>query len=183
MKNWFELRLWSLTDLDAIAIIDADSIVLGDLTHVFKLPTDFAWAPDAGPGVDYEEGAFMFVRPCAAVADHMMALALNNKRLHFENRWAEQSFIEWYNRYSGLRLDSMYCCDPELLRKTHNRTAGGADPLLLHFAFNKPFEITPADHRWEWMCYRPQLAEQARRADAERQHIATSHHHRIGRSL
>jgi len=99
----------------------------------------------------------MFVRPCAAVADHMMALALNNKRLHFENRWAEQSFIEWYNRYSGLRLDSMYCCDPELLRKTHNRTAGGADPLLLHFAFNKPFEITPADHRWEWMCYRPQL--------------------------
>jgi len=56
MKNWFELRLWSLTDLDAIAIIDADSIVLGDLTHVFKLPTDFAWAPDAGPGVDYEEG-------------------------------------------------------------------------------------------------------------------------------
>ena len=45
-----------MTDFDAIAIIDADSIVLGDLTHVFKLPTDFAWAPDAGPGIDYEKG-------------------------------------------------------------------------------------------------------------------------------
>jgi len=45
-----------LTEFDAILIVDSDMIVRGDLTHLFKLPTDFAWSLEAGPGIDYESG-------------------------------------------------------------------------------------------------------------------------------
>ena len=76
---------------------------------------------------------------------------------HDTSKRPNESFQHRYTRHSGLKLDSMYCCDGEMLRKTHNRTAGGSAPLLLHLGFNKPFDIGPEDHRWEWMCYRPKL--------------------------
>lgn len=42
-KNWFKLRIWGLIDFDAIIYLDLDTSVQGDLTHLFQLPTAFAW--------------------------------------------------------------------------------------------------------------------------------------------
>jgi len=47
-KNWFKLRFFGWTEFDALIILDSDCTVRGDLTHIFKLPTDFAWALEAG---------------------------------------------------------------------------------------------------------------------------------------
>ena len=46
--NWAKLRAWQWEDWDALIMLDADMVVLGDLTHLFALPTDFAWAPLQG---------------------------------------------------------------------------------------------------------------------------------------
>jgi hypothetical protein len=134
----------------------ADMSVLGDLTHLRTLPTDFAWVPFQAPykwwhnkgaqtslpkrgglegvaplvtsegtaavvGLDSRcvdtaersnsssrclatapqqrcvvpAGGFVFLRPCRAVYDHMVALATNEERLQFSDLHAEQTFISW----------------------------------------------------------------------------------------
>ena len=37
-----------MTEFEAILVVDTDAIVMGDLTHLFNLPTDFAWALESG---------------------------------------------------------------------------------------------------------------------------------------
>ncbi len=49
--NWLKLRAWELQEWDAIVLLDADVTVLGDLTHIFSLPTDFAAVLDNGKTV------------------------------------------------------------------------------------------------------------------------------------
>ena len=39
----------------------------GDLTHLFALPTDFAWSLEAGPGIDYESG--VCILQCLQIID------------------------------------------------------------------------------------------------------------------
>ena len=42
------MRVWEQEQWDGIIMIDVDVTVLGDLSHLFKLPTDFAAVPDNG---------------------------------------------------------------------------------------------------------------------------------------
>lgn len=46
--NWVKIRVWEQEQWDGIIMIDVDVTVLGDLTHLFHLPTDFAAVPDNG---------------------------------------------------------------------------------------------------------------------------------------
>lgn len=48
MLNWVKIRVWEQEQWDGVIMIDVDVTVLGDLTHLFKLPTDFAAVPDNG---------------------------------------------------------------------------------------------------------------------------------------
>ena len=41
-KNWIKLQLWNMTEYDGLMWLDADTVVLEDLRHVFQLPTAFA---------------------------------------------------------------------------------------------------------------------------------------------
>lgn len=43
--NWMKLRAWELIEYDALIMLDVDTAVFRDLSHLFSLPTDFAWAP------------------------------------------------------------------------------------------------------------------------------------------
>ena len=40
------MRLWELTDFDAVLYVDSDVEVLGNVAPAFDLPTDFAVAMD-----------------------------------------------------------------------------------------------------------------------------------------
>ena len=51
----------------------------------------------------------------------------------------------------------MYNAEFEMLLKTQHITAGGAKPLAIHFALDKPFDVGPDDVRWEYLCYRPKM--------------------------
>ena len=44
--NWFKIRLWELTEFDAVLYVDSDAEVLGSVAPAFELPTDFAVALD-----------------------------------------------------------------------------------------------------------------------------------------
>ena len=45
--NWLKLRLWELTEFDALLYLDSDVEVLGSLVPAFQLPTAFAVALDS----------------------------------------------------------------------------------------------------------------------------------------
>ena len=45
--NWFKLRLWEMEDFDGVLYLDSDTEVLGNVSAVFQLPTDFATVLDA----------------------------------------------------------------------------------------------------------------------------------------
>ena len=41
-RNWLKIRAWSLTQYDGIIMMDSDMTVIGNLQHLFNLPTSFA---------------------------------------------------------------------------------------------------------------------------------------------
>ena len=155
-KNWVKLRAWGLQDYNAIIMLDVDGIVRGDLTHLFKLPTDFAWTYEQGPGgFKWNAGAFILLRPCKAILDHMMHLLDTEKSLRFEEADAEQDFIRWYFAHSALQLSSRYNAMYHLYAKGGHKTSGGEAALFIHFGDEeKPFELAEDSPEWRYMCYR-----------------------------
>ena len=54
--NWIKLRAWQWEEYDALVILDVDVLVRGDLTHLFHLPTHFAWTRNnGGDGWDFNK--------------------------------------------------------------------------------------------------------------------------------
>ena len=72
-KNWVKMNAWNLTEFDSLILLDADTVVLGDLQHIFDLPTDFAWTYLNAPnGYAWNIGGFIMLRPCVSVFSHML---------------------------------------------------------------------------------------------------------------
>jgi hypothetical protein len=80
--NWMKLRVWGMDEYDGVLLIDSDITVHQDLTHLFDLPTDFAWAADQGANWTWNAGGFIFLRPCKPVLDHMVQLVLWHTPAH-----------------------------------------------------------------------------------------------------
>ena len=154
-KNWFKMNAWNFTEYESLILLDSDMVVLGDLRHVFDLPTDFAWtylnAPD---GYAYNIGGLIMIRPCAAVFTHMLQIVEQEESKRYKSKFAEQSFFAWYFAYTGYRLPMTYNANFHFL--INGTTIGGAKPLVVHFATVKPFSVEERDDAWEYMCFRYQ---------------------------
>ena len=158
-KNWMKLRAWGLTQFDAVIMLDVDVIVNASLTHLFQLPTDFAWALVQAPDEErnlfqWNQAGFIVLRPCAAVERHMLELVLSSEAFQFRHAFAEQSFLQWYMHYTGWRLPMTY--NTYAGRLFDGRTVSGLPPKVYHFADEyKPFNETPASPSWPLLCYQP----------------------------
>ena len=152
-KNWFKLNAWGMTEFAAIILLDADTVVLGDISHVFHLPTDFAWSYLNAPDYNWNKGGFIMLRPCPRVLDHMLTILKYDESKHFTAHLAEQTFLSWYYEYTGYRLPMIYNANVNYLTSSGN-TAGGAEPLVVHFSENKLFDIDETHRHWHYMCHR-----------------------------
>jgi hypothetical protein len=151
-KNWVKLRAWQWEDYDALIMLDSDMVVLGDITHLFQLPTDFAWAPMQGhSGWTHNRGGFVMLRPCRQTFDSMMQLMLADEELLYKHGRAEQSFLSWFFRYTAFELSMKYNFNFDFL--VNGRTSGGEEPLIIHFADKKPFHAQPEDPEWPYLCW------------------------------
>jgi len=72
---------------------------------------------------------------------------------HFSTEFAEQSFLSWYFEYTGYRLPMIYNANVNFLNAS-GATAGGAYPIMVHFADNKLFNINEGHPHWHYMCHR-----------------------------
>lgn len=96
-------------------LVDADTAVVGDLSPLWTLPAAFAGVWDQSRWLNRHRtalhglnGGVLFLRPCAAVARHMTALLEQHPKLRFTHGTAEQEFLTWYFRYTGITLPLEY---------------------------------------------------------------------------
>jgi lipopolysaccharide biosynthesis glycosyltransferase len=156
-KNWLKIRALELEQYDAVLLMDADTAVVGDVSELFSLGAPFAAALDQ-PGVLHQEktvrpmfqGGVFFLRPCPAVAAHMLELLARYPKLRFAWGNAEQEFFTWYFRHTAVVLPTEYntMTYPSL---RGNLTTGGVPPRIVHFTSNKPFkgpEAGSAGHQY-----------------------------------
>lgn len=152
-KNWFKLHAWNITEYSSIILLDADTVVMQDLNHMFFLPTDFAWSCLNAPHYNYNRGGFVMLRPCRRVFEHMLGILDEDVSKRFADSFFEHSFFDWYFGFTGLRLPMIYNANFEHL-DDQGLTAGGAAPVVVHFADVKPFNIVEGDRGWQFMCHR-----------------------------
>lgn len=146
--NWVKLRAWEMDQWDVLLMIDADTLVTGDVSPLFKLPAHFATVLDQDkffPGYNAlgrQQGGVVLLRPCPAVARHMMHIVSTNKTLQFAQYHAEQSFLDWYFRFERWTLPIRYNAINYLLRDGGNMTSGGTKPVIVHYAGDKSQAIS-----------------------------------------
>lgn len=144
--NWVKIRAWTMTEYDAIVMVDADMIILRNINHLFSLPTSFAGVLDEDKTIPVYsslgslQGGLIFLRPCLEIADHMVQLLTSNEVLRFSSFHGEQDFFDWYFRYERLALPVQYNSIQHLLlkhfdsinNKTVLMTRGGIEPIIVH---------------------------------------------------
>lgn len=163
--NFVKLRALSLTQYDAVLLVDSDLVVVGDLAPLFSLPTEFAAVWDQpkfmgrwGPHLRGINGGVLLLRPCPAVQQHMMSLLEEHPRLRFAFGAAEQDFFHWYYHYTGIRLPLEYNTMASDSLKG-NVTLGGRSPIIVHFTQNKPFKGAQAGKPGhQFLCTQKELA-------------------------
>jgi hypothetical protein len=126
--NWLKLRLWQLEDVyESIVFLDADTLVGGNLMHLFDLPFRFGATLDMDKGQctfeKFQSGVF-FLRPCRSHFLHMIALLNNNPWLAFPGDHAEQSFLDWYYFYDRAVLPASFHVIEVALKSNRMMTFG-----------------------------------------------------------
>ena len=58
-SQYTKLHIWTLIQYEKVFYIDADCIVMDDLSEIFKLNTDFAAAPDVFPPDCFNAGVLL----------------------------------------------------------------------------------------------------------------------------
>ncbi|PSC67076.1 glycosyltransferase family 8 [Micractinium conductrix] len=143
--NWLKLQAFNLSQYDAVVLVDSDTAVVGDLSPLFSLPIEFAASWDQpklfgkwGPRLTGINTGLLLVRPCPAMLDHMLSLLDSHPKLRFTYATAEQDFLNWYFRFTGMMLPIEYntMASDSL---DGNVTLGGRSPVVVHFTRNKPF--------------------------------------------
>jgi hypothetical protein len=146
--NWVKLRAWDWVDYDALVLLDADTLVRGDLTHLFGLPAEFAWAGANGHGgYDWNRGGVLLMRPCAATFAAMMYVVHTHEHYQFRDALAEQDFLAWFFRYTLLALPMRYNLNFQFLDAATGLGPGGAQRTPASILINmclKPSKMNDA---------------------------------------
>ena len=162
--NWIKIRLWQWNEYDGLLVIDADTIVRGDLKHLFDLPTDFAWAHYNGPeGFEYNRGGLIMMRPCLSIYHAMLYFTETHEEYQYRNTFAEQDFLTWFFRYTAIVLPLRYNLNFGFA-DTNGHGPGGTSAILLHFADSNDkqqlFHATSKDKVWPFLCHQSRTDSQ-----------------------
>ena len=127
-----------MEEYDMLLMLDGDTIVLEDISHLFRLPTHFATVLDEDKDIRSHnslgsmQGGVVLLRPCKQTATNMMKILNENERLRFAKHHAEQTFFDWYFRYERWILPTKYNSISARLLPS-DLTRGGTLPAIVHF--------------------------------------------------
>lgn len=153
--NFFKLRAWELDDVyAAVLLLDADTVVVGSDLWTSLIPSflvssgsDILMTLDLDKSGTYydslgrAQGGVILLRPCSAVAAHMIHLLESCEATQFRTGWAEQSFLDWYFKFErGTMPSARYNAISHLL-DGEGKSADGSTPSIVHFTRRKIWDF------------------------------------------
>ena len=164
-RNWLKLRTWDFVEYDSLLLLDADVVVLDDVSELFALPTNFAGVQDQAKWLGHfqtvmtgiHNGGVLFMRPCKETYNHMLYVLEHHPKLLFTHGAAEQEFLSWYFRYTAFTLPLEYnvMAGPSLQSDV---VVGGRKPKIVHFTEFKPFLGNQGLPGHQFLCSDEELA-------------------------
>ena len=146
-RNTFsKLNAWSLTELDKIVLLDADTIVLQNIDELFERPS-LAAAPDFLLPDRFNSGV-MVVDPSRDVFERMLdALFTSGSYDGGDQGFLNTFYPDWYTGPAGHRLPAGYNlhqfiyqflrAHPFLLRQVEH------EAKIVHYTVQKPWLASP----------------------------------------
>jgi lipopolysaccharide biosynthesis glycosyltransferase len=151
--NWVKLRAWEMEEYDSLLMVDTETVILRDITHLFNLPTNFATTLDANRkgnihnSLGRMQGGVVFLRPCLPVAKHMMAILESYPALRFiESTHGAINYLDWYFLDSRWALPGHYNANSNFVRPKRGTIHGGDKVTILRYVNDKPFRIDEKKH-------------------------------------
>ena len=146
-KNWLRLRIWELDPyFDTILYVDADTAIRKQVSTLLSWQNiPFASASDMDKvgilcysSFGTLQGGVLLIQPCRSIFLHMRALLEHTDISAFTKDHAEQTFLDWYWRFDGVRFGYGYNFIASVarkyqptvvgsLRKMRRRRRGGGD--------------------------------------------------------
>ena len=111
VAGYLKVRLWQLTEFSKIVYLDADALVLSDLTSLFVATSSFAAAPDVGASNIFNSG-LLVLRPNLPLFTALMSAAADTKSSNLGDQGFFNAFFPHWHTSStanGLtRIPSSY---------------------------------------------------------------------------
>jgi len=114
-KSWKKLCMWKMVQYSTIVYVDADTLLMDNVDHLFSLPGFFAQALDMGmsdsthSSMGYGQGGVLVIKPCIDLFAHMMSILTSEAgKYTFASGFAEQDFFDYYFHFSRIALPPTY---------------------------------------------------------------------------
>jgi hypothetical protein len=166
-KVFTKLRAWELEAFDKVVLLDADMVVLGDLSPLFERP-ELAAAPDFLRPDNFNSG-LMVLEPSREKLGRMLrALADAPSYDGGDQGFLNAFFGDWYTGSGDHRLPTWYNLPNFIYQFMHGHPSLRAEALrearVLHYLVQKPWQsastVTGASEVW-WNAYYGAHPEQA----------------------
>jgi len=147
VNQFTKLILWNMTEFDSIVYLDADTLVLSDISHLHALVEDpLRTGFDFAAAADHWNGKFAYhfnagvlvLHPCQFVFKELMQTSKIEG--NYDPVMAEQAFLNAFYQLRYLQLPLIYNVNlalysgyPDLWRILKK------DFKIVHFTLNKPF--------------------------------------------
>jgi len=137
-----KLNMWNMTQFDGIVYLDADTLVLGPLDHVFSLLDHWPIAGVAdnwfGDDARHINGGVLVLQPNSKTFTDMLVSYSRDIDKYYIS-FAEQGFLNYFFRHRLVRLPEIYNLNVALY---HNDTAEWdrllPDTRIIHYTWVKP---------------------------------------------
>ena len=147
INQFTKLTLWNMTDFDSIIYLDVDTLVFGDISHLYELVVDpsrtrfeFAAVADNWHGqfAFHFNAGVLILHPSTAVFNELIrTMSLEG---NYDPTMAEQAFLNAFFQLRYLQLPmiynvnlAMYSVYPDLWKRLQ------PDFKIVHFTLVKPF--------------------------------------------
>lgn len=128
-SQYTKLHIWALTQYKKVFYIDADCIVMSNLSDIFDLQTDFAAAPDVFPPDCFNAGV-LYIKPSLETFNFLLKKIVETPSYDGGDTGFLNAVMreKWWNSLNG-RLEYTWNCQRILYWFTIKRTPGYWDSL------------------------------------------------------
>jgi len=142
-----KLQLWNLTDFGKVVYLDADTMVLANLDHLFDRGSGFAAAPDLMPPDAFNTGVMVLVPNATEFASLLEQLKTLPSHDGGDQGFLNSYFPGWFSSPAEHRLPIRYNMQQHMAWLYPPAWNSVRDPMVIHFCGSgkqKPWNVHDA---------------------------------------